>query len=127
MPNYPLTLETICKLDDGRVSVAVKQAIARCLQDCMDRPGVTEPRTVLLQMEVQPIPEDSGEAEAARFKFQVKDKLPTRKSKVYVGSLRKGGHLTFNVDADDSDRQRSLLDGTAAVDGPTDEDEGEED
>jgi hypothetical protein len=83
-------------LDGGRVSVAFAQALARAVADCEDRPGEDKARKILLQMEIVPVKDEEGRCDGVTAAFQVKDNIPTRKSKVYSFGLKAGGRLYYS-------------------------------
>lgn len=111
MAVYEFKFETLHRLDDGRVCEAFNQAIRRAVLDCEDRPAETKTRKVVLQCELKPVCDDRGELTDVAFLFQVKDSVPTRKSKVYRGAYRKTGgtNLVFN-DLSDEDPGQGTLD-----------------
>jgi len=110
------SLADLKSLDDGRVDEAFKQALERVLGDCSDRPGADSVRKVVLQMELLPICGESGELEDVKVGFQVKETIPTRKSKVYSMDVRRtsgndGRHrrqLVFNDMSEDNVAQRTV-------------------
>lgn len=106
---HELTLKDLPDLDGGRIAVAFDSAIRRAALDCEDRPGETRPRKVTLQCEVAPVCDDDGVCRDVHVSFQVKDAVPTRKSKVYSMALRKQGMLVFSDVT--SDGSESLFDG----------------
>lgn len=107
MARHQLSLESLAHLDDGRINEAVRQAIKRVVADCNDRPAVTEARKVNLQIECVPVPDETGQAYNAKFRFQVKDHIPTRKSRIYEAAMNKDG-LVFNDLSDDAIDQQTF-------------------
>lgn len=97
-----LTLESLAKMDGGRLGLAFQQALKRVVQDCDDRPGEKKPRSVTIHLAAIPILDEDGLADNCKIQFQIADSVPKRRSKVYDMSLRKGGHLLFNDDSLDS-------------------------
>jgi hypothetical protein len=108
MTVHELSLETLGHLDDGRVQEAWRQAVRRAVADCEDRPGVLEARKVMLQFEIYPLMGEDGSVATIKGGFQVKDSIPTRKSKVYEFQPRGGLKLAFNDLSDDNVQQRTL-------------------
>lgn len=103
-------LSSITDLDGGRVAEAFDQAVKRAVKDCEDRPGETKPRTVVLQLDLVPVMDESGDVGSVAGAFQVKDTCPTRKSRVYDFSPRRG-MLVFNDLSEDNVDQRTLDEG----------------
>lgn len=108
MARHLLTLENLQQLDGGRICEAFNQAIKRAAVDCIDRPGETKERKVNLQIGIKPIMEDDGDATTVKYAFEVKDTIPTRKSKVYEASLQRNGTLIFNDMSDDAADQTTF-------------------
>lgn len=102
------TLADLHELDGGRVATAFDLAVKRIALDCDDRPGELRPRTVNLQIEMIPSVDDRNECDGVKVKMQVKDSVPTRKSKKYDFGLRKNGVLTFNPDSPDNIDQETF-------------------
>ncbi|MDD4888300.1 MAG: hypothetical protein PHU85_00075 [Phycisphaerae bacterium] len=91
-----LTLEELRNLDSGRVATAFEQAMKRIVADCEDRPGEERPRKLELSAEITPVCGEDGKCEGVRGKFQIRDKIPTRRSKVYSFGVKSGGRLYFS-------------------------------
>jgi hypothetical protein len=94
--------------DDGRIALALDQAMRRCVADCHDRPGVAEARTVTLTVSLSPVAGEDGDLDGIHLQAQIKDKAPVRKSKVYSLDARRNGSLTYNDLATDDHHQRTL-------------------
>lgn len=103
-----LTLESIATMDGGRIGEAVRQALKRVAQDMDDRPGDDRPRKITLEIATMPILGDDGFIEGAKLQMQVKETLPTRKTKVYDMGVRKGGMMVFQPMALDNHMQDPL-------------------
>ena len=88
-------LRELVEFDDGRIAVAFDQAIARIAQDIDVRPGDDRPRKLTLEIAFGPEVDGSGLCDSVKMQLQVKDALPTRRSKVYDLGLRKGGLMIF--------------------------------
>ena len=104
-----LSLKELAELDDGRIATAFDMAIKRVADDCNDRPGETKPRTVTLQIEIAPVLDVDGMCDTVKSRIQIKDSIPTRKSKLYDFGLRKGGILAFNNNSLGNHKQESFL------------------
>lgn len=103
-----LTLATLAEIDGGRLAIAFKQALQRCASDCDDRPGEKKPRTVALQVTVEPRQDQDGMCEDCNVRVTIADNVPKRKSKPYNCSLRKGGHLLFHPESLDDHEQETF-------------------
>lgn len=107
-----LTLADLARFDGERIGVAMEQAMRRVADDIYDRPGEDRPRKVVLEMALVPVCDDGGNCEDVKFQIQVKDTIPTRKSKVYsLGIRRRNGEtkLMYSDAAPDDHRQPGLL------------------
>lgn len=105
---HELNLENLLELDGGRVAAAFQLGLKRASLDCDDRPGESKARIVSLQCEITPIVGEDGYLEDVNVKFQVTDKVPTRKSRTYSMGFRKGGSLVFNDLSDDNINQATI-------------------
>ncbi len=83
---HELTLETLGKMDGGRIATAFGLALKRCIQDCEDRPNVNKPREITIKLGVLPAagPEDDV---CDRVRMQ------SRVNKPSVGLLARGKSL----------------------------------
>lgn len=129
MPNPPahlLSLESLPKIDRGKVAVAFDAAIFRCVEDCKDRVGDETPRTVELKIEFMPVMDkDTGRLDTIDVRFKIKDVLPKRQTVAYP-MLPKAAGIMFNPESPLDPRQSTFgfdaesgevpLDGEAADD-----------
>lgn len=97
-------------LDDGRVAVAFAHELRRSVQDCMDRPGDKKPRSVSLEFRLTPVVGDEGQCEGAEGEFEIKSKVPTRKSKTYSFSTNRKGHLIYSSNSPENVDQTTFDD-----------------
>lgn len=103
-----LSLAEIAKIDEGRIAAAFDQALKRAAQDCDDRPGDDRPRKIMIEIAIAPVTDQSGICDSVKSQIQIKDTIPTRKSRVYDFGLRKGGLFTYQPMALDNHRQSTL-------------------
>jgi hypothetical protein len=96
MPLVQFDIANIGDLDDGRVSVAFAHELRRAVMDCMDRPGDKKPRSVTLEFRLTPVVGEEGQCDGAEGEFEIKSKVPTRKSKTYSFSTNRKGHLIYS-------------------------------
>lgn len=102
-------LNSLGELDSGRVGVAFEQALSRLISDLRDRPGDGAKRNLTLDIAMTPVVDDGGNLTSAKVQCLVKDKIPTRKSRVYdMQATRKGLH--FNELSPDDHRQLTIDD-----------------
>lgn len=102
--------DSIAKIDDGTVMLAVDQAIQRAYLDCADRPEIKKPRKVVLEITLTP-EQDKGEFRSALAGFRVKDPtIPPRDVVVRMKPTNKGGAagLEWNTQAEDNPRQKTI-------------------
>jgi hypothetical protein len=102
------TLKSLSTIDGERIAIAFEQALRRVVQDCEDRPGEKQERTVTLMLAVKPRLDAAGLCDDCNIQVAVTDSVPKRKSKVYNMSLRKGGHLLYNNESLDNVEQDTL-------------------
>jgi hypothetical protein len=89
-------LDSLKDLDGGRVAEAFAQAVRRAVSDCEDRPTEENARKVTLQLELLPVMASDGSCEGVSAAFQVKDSIPTRKSRIYSFGVKAGQKLFFS-------------------------------
>jgi hypothetical protein len=109
-----LTLENLTDLDFGKARNAFDKELRRCVEDCLDRPNDEAARTVTLQLTLKPV--SSGqECEACKGEFEIKSKVPVRRTRSYhfgvktTGQLK--GNLYFSEDSPDNFDQATFFDG----------------
>ncbi|MDM4015811.1 hypothetical protein [Roseiconus lacunae] len=106
-----LTLIDLANMDGERIGIALKQALMRVADDIHDRPGEKKARTVALNISLSPEVDDDGQCENVKMQCQIKDSIPTRKTRVYdLGVRRRNGRtqLVFSDAAPDNHRQPGL-------------------
>lgn len=106
-----ITLEELAHIDDGRIGVAFAQALSRLAADMNDRPGDDRPRKLNLQIEMQPTCDETGCCDSVQMQAQIKDSIPTRRSRKYDLGLRthsQGGQLVYSPGSYENHRQPAL-------------------
>ena len=103
-----LSLDTIRQLDNGRVFEAFSQALSRAVRDCEDRPGEDKARKVVLQIELTPVVQEEHVPTTVALLCQVKDTVPTRKSRPYSCGIRAGGVVAFSTESPTQFNQMTL-------------------
>lgn len=110
MPLVQFDIASLGDLDDGRVAVAFAHELRRAVMDCMDRPGDKKSRTVTLEFCLIPVVGEDGQCEGAEGEFQIKSKVPTRKSKTYSFNTNRKGHLVYSSNSPDAVDQLTFED-----------------
>lgn len=106
---HELTLDTLAKMDGGRVGAAFQQSLKRALLDCEDRPHEQKPRVITLQLGIMPAIADGDDVcDEVRAKVLVSDSVPKRQTRPYSLRLRAGGKAAFNDESLDDINQMSL-------------------
>jgi hypothetical protein len=108
-----LTLASIEDIDDGRVARAYAHELKRIVQDCMDRPGDKNARTVTLKAKVTPIPSTEAgilEMDGAEVEFMIEGSVPKRKSKTYSLRANKQGQLSYSSNSPENADQTTFMD-----------------
>lgn len=100
------TLATIADMDCGRIRVAFEHALARCQDDCKDRPDLKTSRKIALVLHLEPVCE-KGRLESVDVTFKITDTIPKRESKSYNMKAVAGG-LLFNEASPDDVRQMTI-------------------
>lgn len=105
-----VTFEELGKIDDGRLAVAIEQALRRVAADMDDRPGLKKPRTVTLKLNFVPVFDtNTSTCDGVKMSFKVNDSIPVRESKMYDIGLRKGNLLTYQPMALDNHMQETMF------------------
>lgn len=95
-------------MDNGRIGAALNIALKRIAEDLDDRPGDNRERKVTLEITAKPECAPDGLIEGAKVQVQVKDAIPTRKSRVYDVGVRKGGMMVYQEMSPDNHLQSPL-------------------
>lgn len=106
-----LTLTDIAEMDGGRIGVAMAHAINRAADDIYDRPGESKARKIVLEVLLTPECGEDGECENVKMQAQVKDTIPSRKTRLYdLGVRRRNGRtsLVYSDAAPDNHMQPGL-------------------
>lgn len=113
MPVLELNVDSLKKIDDGRIDVAFQQEIRHVIQDMQDRPGDDRDRIVTLKLVFKPLCDDRGDLESVNVKMDIGSKVPSRKTKVFDMKARnsaRGPMLVFNEDSLDDMDQTTIFD-----------------
>lgn len=103
-----LSLAELARIDDGRIEAAFNQAVRRAAADCDDRPGDDRPRKIMLEIAFVPVVTEEGICDSVKSQMQIKETIPTRKSRTYDFGLRKGGLFVYQPMALDNHRQSTI-------------------
>jgi hypothetical protein len=109
MPLTKLDLGNLGTLDE-RIVLAFDTAVRTAVMDCDDRPGDKSPRIVTLEFKITPVVGEQGLCDGAEGEFQIKTKVPARKSKTYSFSTNRKGHLIFSSTSPDNVDQTTFDD-----------------
>lgn len=102
-----LSLETLAKIDNGRIREAFELELQHCYADCADRPALEEARKVTITASLVPVPDDRGTLDTVRVRFQVQSTQPKRTSKHYEMRAQ-GGALLWNELSPDAVKQMTI-------------------
>lgn len=106
-----LSLETLSDVKGGLVAAMLEKALNKMALDIESAPDVTEWRSVTLEIRAKPVCEQM-ELASVSTEFVVKGKVPARvtSATMVVRSATNGARqLMFNIDAQDSPSQTTLL------------------
>lgn len=105
-----VSFEELGKIDDGRLAVAIEQALRRVAADIEDRPGLKKPRTLSLNLSFVPVFDlNTSTCDGVKMTFKVKESVPVRESKMYDLGIRKGNLLTYQPLALDNHAQETMF------------------
>lgn len=110
MSTFEFKLENIKELDNGKPAIAFNQAVKRAVEDILDRPGMSKPRSVTLKVILSPTVDTVGELYDVKVKAEVNESIPKRASQVYSMGARKGGMLVFNEMSPGNIHQKTIDD-----------------
>ena len=110
MPLTKLELNSLGELDDGRVLIAFGHELKRAVMDCMDRPGDKTSRTVNMELKLTPVIGPEGQCDSVAGEFQIKSKVPVRKSKSYDFNVNRAGQLIYSSTSPDNIDQTTFDD-----------------
>lgn len=100
-----LTLESLARVDNGRMKVAMEQELQTIHNDLRDRPGVTGTRKVVLVLEFKPdLEPDRGDLAGAKLEFSIESKLPKRKSRRTDLRSAPGGMIFNDIAPENADQ-----------------------
>lgn len=100
-------LDSLSRIDDGRLAAAFRHALKRCEDDCRDRPAVKDPRRITLHVTLEPVVEDGDDLSSVDVSFKIVDSVPKRQTRKYNMRAVPGG-LLFNEASPDEVRQMTL-------------------
>lgn len=83
-------------IDGGRLQSAVDKSIARCVEDCKDRPNLDTARKVAIEIIITPYADETGDVVSMNLDYQVKPTLPPMKREGLSLGVQKNGRLVFN-------------------------------
>lgn len=92
---------------DPRILVAFQKQAAEMAHDCMDRPGETGKRSVILQLDFVPVLEQGGTCEEVKTTVSLRSRKPIFKSKEYSAMPTKAG-FKFRPGSPGNVRQATL-------------------
>lgn len=102
-----LSLESLRELDMGRISAAWDHELRHVVRDMHDRPTDASPREISLRFTLTP-EDDGGVLAAVNGEFEVKSKVPPRRSRRYQLQAHASGVLLVNPESPDDVRQGTL-------------------
>jgi len=101
-------IQEIGELDDGRVAAMINKCIRSVVDDCANRPGVTESRSVGVRFEVVPLVGEEAVCTEVIIEVVASTSLPKSRSKAIAMGVRPQGMLVFNSASVESVRQGTL-------------------
>ncbi len=105
MNQVALKFENMKHLSDGKVSALLAKHLQRASQDCIDRPGDTHARKVLLEFCFTPHVDQEGNCDKVTCEVEARTKVPVYRSTKIEMKPTAAGFL-FNPDFDEIDQQK---------------------
>lgn len=93
-----LSLGTIAEIDGGAIIIAFDNDLAAAIKDCNDRPALSKPRKVMLEVILEPVADSRGDLDVVRIGFRIKSTGPVRESRDYLMEPRAGNVVAFLPD-----------------------------
>lgn len=81
-------LETLAKIDEGRIKNAFELALRRCIDDCNERPAFDKTRKVSLVVMMTPVADEMGNLDEVTVAFDIGETVPKRQSREYSMQVR---------------------------------------
>jgi len=109
-----LSLESLDKLDMGKISATLETHLKRTIIDCTDRPADGKARSVTMQFDLVPVLADDMSCTEVKLQVSCKSTVPVHRTRVYstgVRQTREGPMLVFNTDSPGNVNQTTLMDG----------------
>lgn len=111
-----LDMKSIGDLDEGRVGIAVNNALNQIAHDLKCRPGVEKVRKMTITLTMKPQIDADGLLASVDIGKTIKTTLPDTQGHITNAKVSTDGELVWN-DASPDDIAQSTLDEVASVDG----------
>jgi hypothetical protein len=105
-----LSLSTLKDFDFGKANAAFQSQLTAAVRDCLDRPGDSAARMVVLEVSIKPVMLQDGDVVDAVVQFFVSMKRPKLRTAERPLGITRTGDLFFSEAAPDNPRQPSLVD-----------------
>ena len=99
-----LSLDSLSRVDDGRVGLMFKKAAEEAIRDCEDRAGDKSAREVVLTMRLKPVVDQEGHCDGLTARFSCKAKVPERYIDGIPMAIKAGGKAAFHTEEEAEDR-----------------------
>ena len=109
MAKMQLTLANLPELDLGKVDAAFTRHLARAVADCTDRPGDPTARKVVIEFQLKPARDQTGDCSTISLEAQIHSKVPAHRSRTFECTPQ-GTFLAFNAESPDDVEQRTFTD-----------------
>ena len=90
--------KAIAEFDGGKIANDLNAKLKQAIADCMARPQEKRIRKVVLQIELKPVTDSTGDADRCKVSFQCTARLPTSESQDYTLQMRRNGSLVYCED-----------------------------
>lgn len=98
-----LSLDSLSRVDDGRVGLMFKRAVEEAIRDCEDRPDNKTAREVNLTLKFRPVTYE-GHCDGLKTRFACKAKIPERFIDDVSMAVKAGGRAAFHIEEEAEDR-----------------------
>ncbi len=107
MKSVVLNLESLARLDGGKVAAVVQHALRTATEDCVSRPGDKTARTVELVIAIKPVAVERN-LEEVEVEVSCKVKVPTTRTRGYRMGCEGTSELVYSDHSLDDRRQMPL-------------------
>lgn len=104
-----LNMQGLVNIDQGMLAAAVDLALENSVRDLRDRPHITTPRKIVIELTIKPTKFDrDGTLAQVEIGYGLDEKMPRRKSGPTACGVKHNGKLFFNELSPDNPYQATF-------------------